>query len=58
MLTLIHFRFDDSATPPQVNVNEDLELGETVVNVRAVPGMYVLSQFNFSNFVNSAYANE
>ncbi len=31
-------RFDDSATPPQVNVNEDLALGETVVNVRSVPG--------------------
>ncbi len=32
-------RFDDSATPPQVNVNEDLAVGETVVNVKAIPGL-------------------
>jgi hypothetical protein len=36
------FRFDDSATPPQVTINEDLAVGETVVNVKAIPGQFLL----------------
>jgi len=27
--------FDDGATPPQVTLNEDLEIGETLVNFKA-----------------------
>ena len=35
---IFYSRFDESATPPQVNINEDLPIGETVVNVKAVVG--------------------
>ena len=36
LLNSFYSRFDESATPPQVNINEDLPIGETVVNGKAV----------------------
>ena len=48
---MLFSRFDESATPPQVNINEDLPIGETVVNVKAVMGKFGGRQHKMTNLV-------